>query len=905
MTPQTGRADGSAGDLVGRDAFVERVVVLGQMGPGVAVVGVRGSGRTAVLAGARAGLEASGTPVVVLEPTGSGAAPFSTLSPLLGPDVPEAVDADALARCSAGLLRAAGAWADRASDGDHDDADLGVVDTIRRPVVLVDGLHEIDDASASVLHQMAAAGRVSVVGSAVVDPGDQAPSNGWWAAVLDRVELGPLGRDAADALAERLVGGPIDAAGRERLWELVRGHPGWLVAAVAAAHAAGSWERNGGLFTLADDLGTVVDPDVLARVDATPAEVRSVLRALATVGRLPIEDAEALGGPARLTDAERRGLVRVDEDEDGSLWCAVASDLVATAVRADLDPAAERDAWARVAEILRASSSSAPEVAMTRGRAVVALGRTGVGRVGATLTGDDVDVLVAGAEAALELSRWDDAVELATPAWRGGGDRRALTALTLALGFVADHEAIQALAAEVAARPLDPENLVHLGTTVAISQFHRGDPAGAFATVERLRSEHPDDAAQSLLDVFESRLRSFAGDQDAASELATRWIDHPDVARRVDALTVAASVDANRGLGGRARAGYDAAFAQALAAPGAPMSLAGTPYLFRLSVVADDGGFDEAAGQAEKVERDLAATGDETAHGWLALHLGRCHLRAGRPLVATRWFGEAVSDLRRLHRPGWLAHPAAGLVAAHALAGDLDAAREARAAWAEIPDHAVALFRGEEIRMAAWLDVVEGRTDVAVEAFLDAAARSRAAGAVPYEAGALHDVARVGDGDGRALAADRLEELALGGDSPLVAAHARQARALCGDGSDEVAAVAADYEALGAWLDAAESWAEAARRSVDDRGSAQARRGLERVALHHEAVTTPLLGPAGERPALTGREAEVAAMVVAGASRQEIAEHLYVSVRTVDSHLQRVYRKLGVRGREELVEVLG
>ena len=120
-----------------------------------------------------------------------------------------------------------------------------------------------------------------------------------------------------------------------------------------------------------------------------------------------------------------------------------------------------------------------------------------------------------------------------------------------------------------------------------------------------------------------------------------------------------------------------------------------------------------------------------------------------------------------------------------------------------------------------------------------------------------------------------------------------------------MAAVAADYEAVGAWLDAAESWAEAVRRSVDDRESAQARRGLERVALHHEAVTTPLLGPAGERPTLTGREAEVAAMVVGGASRQEIAEHLYVSVRTVDSHLQRVYRKLGVRGREELVEVLG
>ena len=39
--------------------------------------------------------------------------------------------------------------------------------------------------------------------------------------------------------------------------------------------------------------------------------------------------------------------------------------------------------------------------------------------------------------------------------------------------------------------------------------------------------------------------------------------------------------------------------------------------------------------------------------------------------------------------------------------------------------------------------------------------------------------------------------------------------------------------------------------------------------------------------------------------RLNIAERLYLSVRTVDNHLQRSYTKLGVSGRSELSDALG
>jgi DNA-binding NarL/FixJ family response regulator len=55
---------------------------------------------------------------------------------------------------------------------------------------------------------------------------------------------------------------------------------------------------------------------------------------------------------------------------------------------------------------------------------------------------------------------------------------------------------------------------------------------------------------------------------------------------------------------------------------------------------------------------------------------------------------------------------------------------------------------------------------------------------------------------------------------------------------------------------------------------------------------------------LTAAEMRVAALVAAGRKNRQIAAELYTSESTVEAHLTRIYRKLGVRSRTELVHRL-
>ena len=86
----------------------------------------------------------------------------------------------------------------------------------------------------------------------------------------------------------------------------------------------------------------------------------------------------------------------------------------------------------------------------------------------------------------------------------------------------------------------------------------------------------------------------------------------------------------------------------------------------------------------------------------------------------------------------------------------------------------------------------------------------------------------------------------------------------------------AEFEGLGAAL-----WAERAREE------------LGRVGLRRAATS-----------GLTETEGRVAELVAAGRTNREVAAELFLSVKTVEVYLTRIYRKHGVRSRTQLAHAL-
>jgi len=102
---------------------------------------------------------------------------------------------------------------------------------------------------------------------------------------------------------------------------------------------------------------------------------------------------------------------------------------------------------------------------------------------------------------------------------------------------------------------------------------------------------------------------------------------------------------------------------------------------------------------------------------------------------------------------------------------------------------------------------------------------------------------------------------------------------------------------------------EAAREVLYRATDLGAGMGMERlVARAHQGLLQ-----AGARPrrtratgptSLTDSQAQVAALAAEGLSNREIAERLYVTIKTVETHLMAVFRKLGITGRDQIPEAL-
>lgn len=141
--------------------------------------------------------------------------------------------------------------------------------------------------------------------------------------------------------------------------------------------------------------------------------------------------------------------------------------------------------------------------------------------------------------------------------------------------------------------------------------------------------------------------------------------------------------------------------------------------------------------------------------------------------------------------------------------------------------------------------------------------------------------------------------------SPLVAAFADLAAAVIAGDPDALCEVAARFEEMIQPGRAAHAWTVAAAlHRARGQGERSRRCTQNAVRVCSQWRVTPWPVEAAEDGVLTGREWEIARRAALRERSREIAEDLGLSVRTVDNHLARAYRKLGIAGRDELADAL-
>jgi DNA-binding CsgD family transcriptional regulator len=214
---------------------------------------------------------------------------------------------------------------------------------------------------------------------------------------------------------------------------------------------------------------------------------------------------------------------------------------------------------------------------------------------------------------------------------------------------------------------------------------------------------------------------------------------------------------------------------------------------------------------------------------------------------------------------------------------DFPSIEPGRRAWLYAALARAELARGDRVAAAAWADrseaTVNGLGLPLAEAWL-----LHARAAIALDAGEAERAAAL------ALdAAARAESV----DAPLPAARCRTlagvALAAAGrrdEGVAELTRAEAELSSLGA----ARHRDEAARelRRLGERVTARQRRG------------------GGEGlDALSGREREIAELVAEGRTNREIGEQVFLSEKTIEGHLTRIFAKLGVSSRVEVAEAIG
>jgi DNA-binding CsgD family transcriptional regulator len=769
-------------------------------------------------------------------------------------------------------------------------------------LLAVDDAQLLDDASVALLHLAVTQSPARVLLS--VRTGGPLPTGLaalWKDELVARVDVGPLDRDATDQLVLSVLGDGVPASLLHRIWGLSRGNALFvreLVTAAVERREAGTRAGRRGRIVLPDGQEDRLRELVEERLRMLDPRDRAALEIVAVGERVPLAVAERMAEPGAVESLEHRGLVEVVGVE-GVANVQVMHPLHGEVLAAGL-PRLRRRALLR--DLVQAVEEGPDTDAVDRLRVAT-------WRLESGATGDPEQLLPLAREA---LGRLDHrlAEQLAAAA---GGPERADAGLVMAeaLSGQGRTDAAAALLAEL--HPDDPELAARVAVARASDLFLHLDRSGeaydVLSTAVDELAAHPRWQAECrsvLAQMLMFMMRLPEAGQVADDLLADAHVPEP---ARVRAVSVAVTA---RGAQGRLDEAlglidddlYAVARRHRREVPYGDIQLR----MARFQALYWAGRFRELDRfTAENLGLDIDYPAPSLS-GILAGFRGGALLARGRAVPA---LAQLQRSARALAESDWFGQrPLVEAMRARAavFAGEVEVAEEAMAA-------ADVAFAADPLRGArvlpylelsrAWQLAAQGSVgDAADRCVLLASALEHTARPLAVEV--LHAATRLGRA---ADAVDGLARLADVVDGPLAAAALAHARALAAGDGKLLAGAAGAFEEMGATLVAAEahrSAANAFRRAGLGASAADSGRRCDELLRRCGTVTSPCLEPeAGPGEPLTEREREVARLAARGLTSPEIASALFLSVRTVDTHLSRVYRKLMIDGRRQLGAALG
>jgi DNA-binding CsgD family transcriptional regulator len=856
--------------LTGRDIELENIATArgDTRCRGVVLSAAAGVGKSRLAREAHSAAERDGALVGWVQATSSAASvPLGAFASLI-PDDARTDDTLRLMRHSADVL------VERASG--------------RRIVVSVDDAQLLDPVSAALVLHLTNTDTAFVI--ATVRSGEPCPDaivSLWKDAGARRMELQRLSDEAVGMLVEAALDGPVEQSALRWVVETSQGNALYVRELVSAAVDGGTLTCTRGLWRLSGP--PAISPSLAELVSRRMAGLgngeRGALELLAVGEPLTLDEVAGLADYSALVELESRGLVAVEGEQ-----VRLAHPLHGEVLRQELPVLRARHHRLRVADTIRERDRLAPSDALRVARLLL--------DAGAEIP---ADLLVDAARAANVAGDPELGAELAERARAHGAGVPAALVLARAHSLRKRYEEAESVLASVA-DDVGPDRLglEYLAECVEVLFWGLYKEADTRALLGYARGWSTDPDWQRQLLPLRLIYAAAEDDHEAAVAALRGLRDDP----ATDAATRAM---AERRLAvwlffmGQAREADELARRQRPRVPlrdhGDALAL-GIGRLIAFESGENLPGLDVLMG---KTLQEAVRFNDHEAAGHAAFSLGYTNHLAGRYRDAARWYEEAELHFELQDTFGTLIHVRAMRVGADYFAGEIEAAlasleRMHAALGGRTPLSTQAAYVA---RAEGWAARIDG-TAAASRWFLDAAdALSHMPG---FAAQLVYEALRAGGPAG--AVADQLTPLAARCDARLVEAYAAHATALAARDGEALLAVADEMASIGALAYGVEASVNAGDTFVAAGREDSARRAAARARELHVAgqgTEPPVIdGLDGPATMLTSREAQLVELARRDLSNAEIADQLVLSVRTVETHLYRAMRKLGVSDRREL-----